>query len=159
MCTDSKTCNTLSEYLLTRDWEGSAHSFLHSKLSNYFYWKAQMGKMQRNLRSGGGKDKWGKPSAGGGKDKGKEKATTSGGDKNSTGGESLALKRKDAMFKNQAPSNKRRRVRGGGTITVGERNGNGNAVASGSGATKVLAPNVGADADALELESAAIADE
>lgn len=110
--------------------------------------------MQKNLRDGGGKSKWGGKPFGGGKGKGKAADKPS-----SDLVESIALKRKDAMQKGQAPSNKRRRVRGGGTITVGDRDAsNGNALASGSGNVMVLAPNVGADADALEAESLDIAE-
>ena len=107
---------------------------MRGKLRSYFYWKSSIGKMQRALRKSGGK-------GGGGGGGGANKGASGNGSGSAAGTENAALKRKAEWQRGQAPSGKRRRVRGGGNVNVG----------------KVEKP-VGADADALAKESGEMAD-
>lgn len=76
---------------------------LESRLRSYFWWKGVIGKMSRHMKSGS---------------KGSHASS------NAEDQESAALKRKREWRKTQAPSYKRRRVRGGGsTGSNGSRTG------------------------------------
>lgn len=113
---------------------------MRQKLKSYFWWKSSIGKMQRSLRKSGGKG----GSSGGNKGaSGSASGSGSGGAAGGAGVENAALKRKAEWQRGQAPSGKRRRVRGGGNLNVG--------------GAKVEKP-VGADAEALEKEAGEVAD-
>lgn len=131
MCSSSDTCATLREYLSTMTDEEGGQDMMRSKLSSYFFWKAAMGTMQRNLRGGGVRPQ-------------KVELVRSEG-----GFEGQAVRRKAEWQRGQAPSGKRRRVRGGGAVSV----------AGGSqGDRKPSTGEGGADADALASEAGDLAD-
>jgi DNA excision repair protein ERCC-4 len=121
------------------------------KLESYFWWKARMGKMQRNLRKsnggggGGGSNAGGNNATKGSNGAKSTTATGSGGQNGNTGYESAALKRKTEWQRGQAPSNKRRRTRGRGSISVG-------------GVATSRPSATGANVEALEKESGEVAD-
>lgn len=79
----------------------SGHRMLESRLRSYFWWKGSMGKISHNLQ--------------------KKLKNSSGTGSNNEPVESAALKRKAEWKKNQAPSYKRRRVRGGGNVGSSSR--------------------------------------
>lgn len=141
MCGTSDTCSTLSEYLSTSTEEEGGELMMKSKLQSYFFWKAAVGKMHRNLKS----YLRNRPKARQAAAKQGEVIPTSEG-----AFESAAMKRKREYQRRQAPSGKRRRVRGGGAV----RSSPGGAGSS----AKVFVSNTGADADALEADTTAFAD-
>lgn len=131
MCSSSDTCATLREYLSTMTDEEGGQDMMRSKLSSYFFWKAAMGTMQRNLRGGGVRPQ-------------KDEMVRSGG-----GFEGQAVRRKAEWQRGQATSRKRRRVRGGGAVSI----------AGGSqGERKPSLGEEGSNADALESEAGDLAD-
>ncbi|KAM0752073.1 hypothetical protein T439DRAFT_312194 [Meredithblackwellia eburnea MCA 4105] len=122
MTNAAETCSTLRQYLANLTSGTGAQEMLHRKLRSYFHWKADMSKMQKNLfhhRQKHGKDiapvAGNSTLLGGGKKTGAVFATAD-------GFENAAMKRKREWKAGQAPSNKRRRVRGGGAVgsQVGE---------------------------------------
>ncbi|SCV74432.1 BQ2448_8071 [Microbotryum intermedium] len=141
MCNSSETCQTLGDYLEVRAEDASrSKDMLLNKLNAYFFWKGAMGKMNQTIK----------------KDRSPRKSTTttptstlgttSGSAPTTTtyvGPINQALKRKMEMQRGQVPSQKRRRVRGGGSVNVAER-------ASSS-------MRMGANPEALELEANEVA--
>lgn len=154
MCGSSDTCTTIGDYLACLVEEDGGRSMMLGKLEGYFWWKARIGKMQRNLRkhkrsSGSTTGSGSGPS--GGTNNGKAppgnsigKTSNAGVSGGNVGFESAALKRKTEWQRGQAPSNKRRRTRGGGTMSVT------------SGLSRPAA--TGANVEALEKESGEVSD-
>lgn len=136
MCNTAATCFTLSNYLSSMTPEEGGKEMMRGKLRNYFQWKADLGKMSRNLR----RDKGASYSTG-------PKKTYDDVDEVVKLVESPAMRKKREMAaKGQAPGGKRRRIRGGGSVSVGD------------GSRVQLAQSVGADGAALEAEAGEVAD-
>lgn len=100
MCHSSSTCSLIRRYLSFRDEEADDDSGgpfeLRRRLRDYFFWKASLGKLARNLKASNSPAR----------------------DKQAAGAgtqpfESAALKNKRAYQRGHQPSTKRRRVRGG----------------------------------------------
>jgi DNA excision repair protein ERCC-4 len=99
MCNSSSTCSLIRRYLSARDNvddDGGGPFELRRRLRDYFFWKASLGKLARNLK--------GSPA----------KATAGGAESF----ESAALKNKRAYQRGNQPAAKRRRTRGGATASV-----------------------------------------
>ncbi|BGP57899.1 DNA repair protein RAD16 [Rhodotorula sphaerocarpa] len=163
MCNSSDTCSTLGDYLSSDDPDDDHRRLLETRLNNYFFWKAHVGKLQTSLRRTPGfnkgvrrpsssNDSTSTPSAGG--SNGTRAQTPA--ERNGDEGElSAALRRKD-MRRGQAPPGKRRRVRGGGAVgSNGAASRSGSSGAEGSGS--LFAAATGANPEALEEDAKAIA--
>ena len=148
MCGSGDTCSTLGDYLTAVSETNGAQAMMRSKLQSYFYWKAAMGKMKRSLKNDG--------SGTGGSGGNTHKSNGLGIHKNAGGNgafnvptavgmQSAALRRKAEWQRGQAPSTKRRRTRGGGSVNVGS-----------SGETMVK--DTGANVDALVKDAGEMAD-
>lgn len=116
---------------------------MRGKLRDYFGWKASLGKMQRNLKrykGGSSASATNNNSSNSNAAKGNEGAVQI--------QESSAMKKKREMMsmRGKAPSGKRRRIRGGGNVAVGD------------GGRVDLAQRATADSGALEAEAGEIAD-
>ncbi|KDE08113.1 hypothetical protein MVLG_01595 [Microbotryum lychnidis-dioicae p1A1 Lamole] len=139
MCNSSETCQTLGDYLEARAEDaGRSKDMLLNKLNAYFFWKGAMGKMNQTIKKDRSPQK---PSA-----VGSFNSTGGGGGSNPipyAGPISQALKRKMEMQRGQVPNQKRRRVRGGGSINVADR------------ASSVML--TGANPEALEVEANEVA--
>jgi DNA excision repair protein ERCC-4 len=148
MCGSTDTCSTLGDYLISTIEENGGQQLLSSKLESYFFWKASVGKMQRNLRRQG---KFSKLNAGAAAATppiaSGNRPVVSAADANQY--ENAALKRKAEYRRGQAPSTKRRRVRGGGAV---------GATTTTETDRKLFAPSTGANPDALESEAGVMAD-
>ncbi|KAK4048124.1 DNA repair protein RAD16 [Microbotryomycetes sp. JL201] len=119
MCSSTETCSTLGEYLSSRTDDEGGRTMLMSKLQSYFYWKGSMGKMQRALKSSDAKKPMTATTGSSSTAAGVAstfKAGSAAGPTKQHGTESVALKRKQEWQRGQAPSTKRRRVRGGGNV-------------------------------------------
>ncbi|KAL8283775.1 hypothetical protein RQP46_005207 [Phenoliferia psychrophenolica] len=164
MATSSDTCSTLREFLSAPDDDGG-QSMLHNKLRKYFWWKRDMGKMAKNMahvhKTGGFAGQPRAPAVG------KTGAVLPAA--NGEGFESAAMKRKREYQTGQAPSTKRRRVRGGGmgggmarTTQSSSRSSQSQGSQGQAGdedrKPETFAPSTGADGDALAAESEAVAD-
>ncbi|GAA5826719.1 hypothetical protein JCM11251_002868 [Rhodosporidiobolus azoricus] len=186
MCNSSDTCLTLDRYLSslaslssadTADGSDSnaakTKSFLESRLKNYFYWKAHMGKLQKSLRRTPGFNKGERRSSSSSATTGpagpSSSSSTAGAfapsakrsySSGSTGdGEmSAALRRKDFASRGRgAPAHKRRRIRGGGAAGSGGREGT-PAAAAGGGGGAGFAQATGANPEALEEDAGRFAE-
>lgn len=140
MCSSSTTCSTIREYLCSdRDGADEASSpgrkLMRKRLREYFIWKSALGKMARNLKASSSSTA--KSGA-----NGPAAAVGGGGDE---GEVSAALKRKEQWKRGKAPANKRRRVRGGGSVGAGGDRG-------------PAGPVKASDSDALEAEAGEVAD-
>ncbi|SCZ96736.1 BZ3500_MvSof-1268-A1-R1_Chr4-1g06669 [Microbotryum saponariae] len=141
MCNSSETCQALGDYLEARAEDaGRSKDMLLNKLNAYFFWKGAMGKMNQTIKKDRSPQK---PSAARSSN---SNSTGGGGGSTPTpygGPINQALKRKMEMQRGQVPSQKRRRVRGGGTINVADR------------ASSVML--TGANPEALEVEANEVA--
>ncbi|KAK4055410.1 DNA repair protein RAD16 [Microbotryomycetes sp. JL221] len=135
MCNSTESCKTIGEYLesktlIQQDDQDSnqtpGHQMMISKVKDYFFWKGRMGKMQRNLKKksstlenkvGSGGNVAGS-SGSGSTGSSSMSVNNNNGSTQKYGTESAALKRKQEWQRGQAPSTKRRRVRGGGNVNV-----------------------------------------
>ncbi|KAM0790973.1 hypothetical protein ACM66B_004275 [Microbotryomycetes sp. NB124-2] len=137
MCSSTDTCTTLGEYLSSRTNEEGGRIMMRSKLESYFIWKGQVGKMQRALKKSDNNNKASSSTTGAGSSSSSSaanrNASGSAGQPKQYGTESAALKRKQEWQRGQAPSTKRRRVRGGGNVNVA----NDGTAASSHGSTKI----------------------
>ena len=165
MCNSSDTCSTLGDYLSSDSPEDDTRALLEERLNKYFFWKAHVGKLQTSLRRTPGFNKGERrPSTN------DSTATGSGSTRNSStaastnppkrnfdeGELSIALQRKD-MRRGQAPPNKRRRVRGGGSAGSTSGTGRSSGSSSSSGASNLFAAATGANPEALEEDAKTIA--
>ena len=113
MCEDAHGCATLRSYLSSLDDVGgeaehAGRPLLEQRLDNYFVWKTALGKLSRQTR-GRGRGRGGGSSRGG----------RGGGRAEDDGHENAALRRKREYKKgDRGGFNKRRRVRGGGSVQV-----------------------------------------
>lgn len=151
MCASAPTCASVGEYLSSTSNSGSSpgQSMLLRKLEHYFYWKANLGKIQRSVKNQSGGTSAGsstssfRSAARGGM------ASSASASSPSKGGasESAAVKRKAEWQKGGRgqPNGKRRRVRGGGNLQVSEE--------------KTFKGPPGADPAKLEDEATKLADE
>lgn len=118
MCEDAHGCATLRSYLSSLDDVGgevehAGRPLLEQRLDSYFVWKAALGKLARQTRGGRGRGRGGtsRGGRGGGRSNGRDE---------DDGVENAALRRKREYKKgDRGGYNKRRRVRGGGSVQVG----------------------------------------
>ncbi|GAA5984360.1 hypothetical protein JCM10908_003314 [Rhodotorula pacifica] len=162
MCNSSDACSTLGDYLSSDSPEDDTRALLEQRLNKYFFWKAHVGKLHTSLRRTPGFNKGERRPSTTDSNTGTISGATSGAavtsspkrNFNDGGGElSAALRRKD-MRRGQAPPNKRRRVRGGGT--VGSVAGTSHAATSDQ-TSSLFAAATGANPDALEEDAKTIA--